>query len=183
MAGHSFLLAKARDINAGASAAATEHEKHAAQVGRKTATERSLESLLDTVSKSPPSLLAAPVSGEYYRTRIASSGDNSGRDIHGVGSGDFRGNQAGDAHAEGEPVVPNQNNDDDDEDNSNNNNSSKNGPASNNNPPCTEEQDGGGARGTRCAIWVDELYSSQHEFPLSFGENLRVLQPLSPYHT
>ncbi|CBN73996.1 hypothetical protein Esi_0009_0188 [Ectocarpus siliculosus] len=171
MAGHSFLLAKARDINAGASAAATEHEQDAAQVGRKTTTERSLESLLDTVSKSPPSLLAAPASGEYYRTRIASSGDNSGRGIKGVGSGDFRGNQAGDAHAEGEPVVPNQNNDDDDEDHSSNNNSSssKNFPASNNNPPDTEEQDGGGAKGTRFRNRENEL-----------GEGGKVLQRLKP---
>ncbi|CAM9261120.1 unnamed protein product, partial [Ectocarpus sp. 8 AP-2014] len=171
MAGHSFLLAKARDINAGASAAATEHETDAAHVGRKTTTERSLESLLDTVSKSPPSLLAAPASGEYYRTRIASSGDNSGRGIKGVGRGDFRGNQAGDAHAEGEPVVPNRNNDDDDEDNSNNNNnsSSKNGPASNNNPPDTEEHDGGGAKGTRFRNRETEL-----------GEGGKVLQRLKP---
>ncbi|CAN0546746.1 unnamed protein product, partial [Ectocarpus sp. 12 AP-2014] len=86
VAGHSFLLAKARDINAGVSAAATEHKKHAAQVGRKTATERSLESLLDTVSKTPPSLLAAPASGEYSRTNFRSSGDSSSRDINEVDS-------------------------------------------------------------------------------------------------
>ncbi|CAM9258655.1 unnamed protein product [Ectocarpus sp. 4 AP-2014] len=170
VAGHSFLLAKARDINAGVSAAATEHEKHAAQVGRKTATERSLESLFDTVSKTPPHLLAAPASGEYYRTNIAPSGDSSGRDIKGVGSGDFRGNQAGDARTEGEPVDPNQNNDDDNEDNSNsNNNSSENSPVGNNNPSDTEEQVRGRARGTRFRKRENEL-----------GEGGKVLQRLKP---
>ncbi|CAB1106295.1 unnamed protein product [Ectocarpus sp. CCAP 1310/34] len=168
VAGHPFLLAKARDINSGASAAATEHENHAAQVGRKTATERSLESLLDTVSKTPPSSLAAPASREYFRTNIACSGDNSGRDIKGVDSG----HQAGDAPAGGEPVVPYQNNDDDNEDNSssNNNNSSKNGPAGNNNLPDTEEQVSGGARGTS---------TSSHYLS---DKVLSLLQPLSPYY-
>ncbi|CAM9653059.1 unnamed protein product [Ectocarpus sp. 12 AP-2014] len=172
VAGHSFLLAKARDINAGVSAAATEHKKHAAQVGRKTATERSLESLLDTVSKTPPSLLAAPASGEYYRTNFTSSGDSSGRDINEVGSGDFRGNQAGDAHTEGEAVVPSQNIDDDTEANSNgnsNSNSSKNGPTGNNNPPDTGEQVSGGARATRFRKRENEL-----------GEGGKVLQRLKP---
>ncbi|CAM9177663.1 unnamed protein product, partial [Ectocarpus fasciculatus] len=166
VAGHSFLPAKARDINAGASAAATEHEKHATQVGRKTATEQSLESLLDAVSKSPPSLLATPASGELYRTHIASAGDNSGGETNGVsGSGGFRGNQAGDAHTERESVVPNQN---DDNDNKNNNNNGKNGPA-NNDPPYTEMEDGGGERGTRFRNRENEL-----------GEGGKILQRLKP---
>lgn len=51
--GHDFLLAKARDINAAAAAAAADAEK-VAQDSKKTKTERDLESLLDaTTPKSP----------------------------------------------------------------------------------------------------------------------------------
>ncbi|CAM9189565.1 unnamed protein product, partial [Hapterophycus canaliculatus] len=53
IAGHPFLLAKARDINAPAAADA----KEAVHGPRKTDTERGLESLLEAVSKSPLSKL------------------------------------------------------------------------------------------------------------------------------
>ncbi|CAM9225060.1 unnamed protein product [Scytosiphon promiscuus] len=55
VAGHSFLLAKARDINAPAAANDEEEEEEATHGERKTATKRGLESLLKTVSKSLPS--------------------------------------------------------------------------------------------------------------------------------
>eukprot|EP00752_Nemacystus_decipiens_P008616 g7695.t1 len=64
--GHSFLLAKARDINAAAVAAAADAEK-AAEEAKKTTTERRLASLLDDIPKSPPSLLqAVPAPGEHH---------------------------------------------------------------------------------------------------------------------
>eukprot|EP00903_Cladosiphon_okamuranus_P010537 g9967.t1 len=110
--GHSFLLAKARDINADAAAALAE-DKKAADEAKKTVSERRLESLLDDIPKSPPSLLlTAPGSGERHRAdcgavspteasptstrmwrRENEVGDSSGTYAHGeglAGSGDSK---------------------------------------------------------------------------------------------
>lgn len=73
MSGHYFLLAKARDINAAAEAAAKVAEK-SAQDAKKTKTERELESLLEAIPNSPLSLKLENSSRDKDGNVVSSAG-------------------------------------------------------------------------------------------------------------
>lgn len=117
IAGHSFLLAKARDINAPAAA----DVKKAARGKGNTATERGLESLLEAVSKSessrPPSAArTSPVTAQAARIPVAQENgcpcvavreedDKNVDGVNGLGEEGQHGYSPPDAQVDGEDAV------------------------------------------------------------------------------